>query len=121
MANKTKIIVAYLAGQATQVLIHAMCLNNNMYSYKQIPFCIAAGFVIFFALVMGIQIANGELVQPETKSYAEHLKVEESKVARVSRMLNGFTHGRDIDDLDECDELPEEIKVTNSSITKEQK
>lgn len=58
MTKTTRVILAYAAGQATQVIIHAMCLNNNMYAYRQIPFCIAAGFVILFAILTGVFIAQ---------------------------------------------------------------
>ena len=58
MNKNVSTLLIYAAGQATQIVIHAMCINNNMYSYKQIPFCIAAGFVLFFAVLSGILIAQ---------------------------------------------------------------
>lgn len=58
MTKTTKILLAYAAGQATQLIIHAMVLNNNMYAYRQIPFCCAAGFTILFALITGVFIAQ---------------------------------------------------------------
>ena len=86
MASKTiKILLAYAAGQATQLVIHAMCLSNNMYNYRQIPFCIAGGFVILFAVISGVWIASsrgdGENAA-EKKSYLDWAKIpgEEEEV-----------------------------------------
>lgn len=74
MKNKTAgIIIAYVLGQVTQLIIHGMVLNNNMYAYRQIPFCIAAGFVILFALIAGVALANRtiEKEEKEDKAYWE--------------------------------------------------
>lgn len=94
MKNKTAgIIVAYTLGQVTQLVIHGMVLNNNMYAYRQIPFCIAAGFVILFALIAGVALANRTIEKEDRdywKKYAEipdstktkgglHAKAEELK------------------------------------------
>ena len=78
MAKTTKIIVAYVAGQITQLVVHAIALN--LWNSQQIPFCIAGGFVIFFALISGVFIArntNGE--HEEHKSYLDWAKIPWSK------------------------------------------
>jgi len=79
MSKTVKILLAYVAGQVTQIVIHAMCLTNNMYSYRQIPFCLAAGFVLFFAIVSGVWIANAkEKTEPaHKKTYADYAEIPE--------------------------------------------
>ncbi len=80
MSKTAKVLLAYVAGQVTQIVIHAMCLTNNMYSYRQIPFCLAAGFVLFFAIVSGVWIANAkEKTEPahEKKSYLDYAEIPE--------------------------------------------
>ena len=61
----TGIIVAFIVGQATQLVIHGVELSVNMWANRQIPFCLAGGFVILFALVSGVMIANSRDEQPE--------------------------------------------------------
>lgn len=91
MSKTTKLIVAYVAGQVTQIVIHAMCLNNNMYAYKQIPFCVAAGFVILFAVISGTVIASkDDAGKREKKSYLDYAKVpEEEDIDEVVRLFDG--------------------------------
>ena len=88
MSNPTKILLAFVAGQVTQLVIHAMALANNMYNYKQIPFCAAAGFVIFFAIVSGVWIANGrnDKASPahEKKSYLDWAEIPETEESVVN-------------------------------------
>lgn len=82
MSKTAKVLLAYVAGQATQIVIHAMCLANNMYNYRQIPFCLTAGFVLFFAIVSGVWIANAkEKTEPahEKKSYLDWAKIPEKE------------------------------------------
>jgi len=54
------IVMAYVCGQVTQLVIHGVVLANNMYNYRQIPFCIAGGFVILFAVLSGVWIAGAK-------------------------------------------------------------
>ena len=78
MKNKTtKILVAYIAGQITQLVIHGMCLGFNMYNYRQIPFCAAAGFIIIFAVLAGVYISRNPEEEPkhEKKSYLDWAKI----------------------------------------------
>ena len=86
MANKKVwgVLVAYGLGQVTQLVIHGVCLSNNMYNYRQIPFCIAGGFVILFAVIMGVVIAkqqdaklDAEFSKHSTpkKSYQDYAKI----------------------------------------------
>lgn len=60
----TGIIVAFIVGQATQLVIHGVELSVNMWANRQIPFCLAGGFVILFALVSGVMIASIRDEQP---------------------------------------------------------
>lgn len=80
MGTKTKILVAYVAGQATQLVVHGMALSFNMWNNRQIPFCLAAGFVVFFAILSGVLIAT-EKTEPahEKKSYLDYAKIPEEE------------------------------------------
>jgi hypothetical protein len=76
-------IVAFVLGQATQLVIHGVCLANNMYNYRQIPFCLAGGFVILAAVIGGVVIAREQDDRLEReykhgKNYMEY--VEEARV-----------------------------------------
>jgi len=77
MSSKTiKILVAYVAGQVTQLVVHAMCLNFNMWANRQIPFCTAAGFVVFFAILCGAWIAKDRDEKPaHEKTYKEWAEI----------------------------------------------
>ena len=69
----TKILIAYVLGQVTQLVIHGVELSLLMWDNKQIPFAIAAGFVIFFALLMGVRISTKETAEAHRtyRDYAE--------------------------------------------------
>ncbi len=86
-SNTVKILVAYVMGQATQLVIHGVVLANNMYNYRQIPFCLAGGFVILFAVISGVWIANSksESKEPahEKKTYLDWAKIPEGDVDEV--------------------------------------
>ena len=58
MRRSTKLLIAFVAGQAVQVICHAVAIN--LWSYRQIPFCLAGGFLIAVAVFAGIRIAYGE-------------------------------------------------------------
>lgn len=79
MKNKAAgILIAYVIGQATQLIIHGMCLSFNMYNYRQIPFCAAAGFIIIMAVVAGIQIQKYPTDEPrheQKKTYLDWAKI----------------------------------------------
>ena len=73
------VIVAFVLGQATQLVIHGVCLANNMYNYRQIPFCLAGGFVILAAVIGGVVIAREQDDRLERefkheKSYMEYVE-----------------------------------------------
>lgn len=56
--NGVRILVAFVLGQCVQLVIHAVALN--LWAHRQIPFCMAGGFVIFFAVLMGMRVAVKE-------------------------------------------------------------
>lgn len=90
MKKTTGILVAYLLGQVTQLVIHGMCLSFNMWSNRQIPFCTAAGFIILFAVIAGVYISKpqDEPKHKEKKSYLDWAKIpglkdDEKKEAEI--------------------------------------
>lgn len=66
-----KIIIAFAAGQAVQLIIHAVALN--LWNSRQIPFCMAGGFLILFALIAGAWAAK--LDKPKEKTYLDWAKI----------------------------------------------
>lgn len=91
ITNITKIVIAYVVGQITQLVLHAMVLNWNMWNSEQIPVCMAGGFVILFALLVGIKIATPKQKGEHKKSYLDWAKVPGKKdERRTSEMDEGF-------------------------------
>lgn len=89
MSKAAKLLVAYALGQATQLVIHGVALTNNLYNYRQIPFCLACGFVILFAVISGVWIASGKTAGEHTaekKSYLDWAKIPEDEM----EVLNPF-------------------------------
>lgn len=60
--SSTKLIVAFVLGQVTQIIIQAMEISFAMWDSRRLVFSIAAGFVILFAVIMGVRIAAKETV-----------------------------------------------------------
>ena len=58
--NSTKILIAFALGQITQLVLQGVVISVNMWDNRRIPFCAAAGFVILFAVIMGVRIAAKE-------------------------------------------------------------
>lgn len=55
-----RVLIAFILGQAVQLIVHAVALNFNMWNSNQIPWCAAAGFIITVAVFAGIRIAVKE-------------------------------------------------------------
>ncbi len=108
-----KVIIAFTAGQALQLTIHAVALN--LWNHQQIPFCAAGGFLVLVALIAG---AWGSLwTEPtvERETYIQHARVPEPGEAKIANIF-GRKAAKEIEDMDEVDELPKEITVTNTGI-----
>ena len=84
--------IAYTLGQLTQLFLHWMCLENNLYIYRQITFCAIAGAVILVAIIIGTVIGEDKAYygsheereedigyHPVQKTYAEYVKDAESQ------------------------------------------
>ena len=69
--NSTKILIAYVLGQATQLVIQGVEISFAMWDNRRIPFALAAGFVILFAVIMGVRIAAKETAEVH-RSYREY-------------------------------------------------
>ena len=55
-----RLLIAFICGQAVQLVCHAVALN--LWEYRQIPFCLAAGFLVATAVFAGMRIATRESV-----------------------------------------------------------
>lgn len=72
MKNTVKIIIAFIIGQIVQLVIHGMALSFNMWNNRQIPFCMAGGFVILFAVIAGAYIAREKEEPKHEKTYLDY-------------------------------------------------
>ena len=84
MKGKTaKVLAAYVLGQATQLIVHAVVLNFNMWNNRQIPFCMAAGFVVLFAVIAGVVLSETEGAKDEpshAKTYKDYAEIPKSNM-----------------------------------------
>lgn len=64
MKKSTAIMLAFVLGQGVQIVCHAVALN--LWEYRQIPFCLAAGFLVAVAVFAGVNIARGDEGKPMT-------------------------------------------------------
>ena len=69
MSKTTKLLLAYLLGNAVQVLLHL--LAKNTYMMRPILFCIAAGVVVFALILFGVAISKTE---QKPRHYAEYVE-----------------------------------------------
>ena len=89
--------IAYTLGQLTQLFLHWLCLENNLYVYRQIPFCAIAGAVILVAIIIGTVIGEDKAYygsheereedigyHPVQKTYAEYVAESEESEPQVS-------------------------------------
>lgn len=72
--NSTKILIAFLIGQAVQVVIQGVEIGFAMWDNQRIGFSLAAGFLIFAAVLGGVRIAARETAaaHQEHKSYSDY-------------------------------------------------
>ena len=71
MKNSVKVMIAFILGQATQVVIHAV--SFNFWESRQIPFCIAGGFLVAVAVFMGMRVAKQD-EPPKPVSYLDFVE-----------------------------------------------
>ena len=84
--------IAYTLGQLTQLFLHWMCLENNLYVYRQILFCSIAGAVLLVAIIIGTVIGEDKAYygsheereedigyHPVEKTYDEYVKDAEAQ------------------------------------------
>ena len=66
-------VLWFLIGQGVQLVLHG--ISQNFWEYRQIPFCIAGGFFVFFFLFAGMWITAREAESDRTHSdyFGEHL------------------------------------------------
>lgn len=65
----TQIILAFVVGQVTQLVLQAVVVSLSLWDSNRIPFCAAAGFIVLFAVIMGVRIAGRD-----NKSHYEDLQ-----------------------------------------------
>lgn len=56
--KSTRLLVAFILGQAVQVILHAVCLDY--WEQYQIPFCVAGGLLVAVAVFAGVRMAYRE-------------------------------------------------------------
>ena len=78
-----KLLIAYTLGQITQLVLHGMVVSLSMWDNRRVVFCAAGGFVILFAVVVGVFIASDRTVgehAAEKKSYLDWAKIPEDEM-----------------------------------------
>lgn len=75
--QSTKILLAFVIGQAIQVVFHAV--SFAYWESQRIPFCIAAGVIITAAVFMGVRIAARETAQSIPRTYTYYAEEEAEK------------------------------------------
>ncbi len=71
MPNSRRILFAYVAGQATQIVMSVIA--KSMYVNKMILWTAAAGFLLAFALFVGVCIGGGEVKKRNTRKEKHHV------------------------------------------------
>ena len=92
--------IAYTLGQLTQLFLHWMCLENNLYVYRQILFCSIAGAVLLVAIIIGTVIGEDKAYygsheereedigyHPVEKTYIEYAKEAEAQETAVQESM----------------------------------
>lgn len=114
-----KIIIAFGIGQMLQIILLWLA-ERITYSNNVFGFCVVGGVIVLIAVVIGaegslIELAALENAQtPEVK--VEQAEKKESAIEVIGRIFPSWTSHRDIEDMDEADELPKEVQVTNSNV-----
>lgn len=58
MKQSTKLLIAFILGQAVQIVLHAVSMN--FWENRRILFCVAAGFLVAVAVFAGVCINREE-------------------------------------------------------------
>lgn len=74
MKKSTKLLIAFILGQAVQVILHAVSMN--FWENRRILFCCAAGFLVSVAVFAGVCITKEETLTFEdyANGKANHLR-----------------------------------------------
>lgn len=68
MGCNAKVLIAFVAGQFVQVIAHLIAKTN--YMQRPVLFCIAAGFLVFVAVLAGVILGKDD--KPKKKSYKDY-------------------------------------------------
>lgn len=81
MGKTAKVMIAYVLGQATQLILHGVCVSTSVWLNRHIPFCAAGGVLVLVAVICGVALAkDGEHRQDPEHNYIvpiESVKDEE--------------------------------------------
>ena len=112
-----KIIIAFAAGQGLQLLINYLS-HDMVYQNQQVWFCAGAGIIVLVAMIVGAwPILWNAPVAGERKTYLDHAKIPETVEATVNQIFS--KRPKPVEDMDEVAPLPQEVTVTNTSVTRE--
>ena len=78
MNKSVSLLIAFAVGQITQLILHGMVVSLNMWDSRRVIFCGAFGFVILFAAISGVVIANKQderLDREFKRSYLDYAEV----------------------------------------------
>lgn len=77
------VLLAFVLGQAVQLVLHGMVVSLSMWDNRRVIFCAAFGFVILAAVIAGVVIAGDqdEKLKREfegKKTYMEYAEASEN-------------------------------------------
>lgn len=90
IGTSKKLLIAFAVGQITQLVLHGMVVSLNMWDNRRVLFCAAFGFVILFAAISGVVIADKQDAKlerefKEKKSYLDWAKISEGEADAVNK------------------------------------
>ena len=118
-----KIIAAFAAGQGLQILL--LYLSEQLtYSDRALGFCAGVGIIVLVALIVGAWGAFFSPAAPATyQDFAEapkHTKAPKAPDQVKLKQIFPQWMIEDVQDMDEVDVLPDEIRVSNDSLRREE-
>ena len=82
MGNLPKILLAYVLGQATQLILHGVCVSTSIWLNRHIPFCAAGGGMVLIAVICLVALASDNERNPDPETTymdRQHIPMESIK------------------------------------------
>lgn len=91
MSKTLKYLMFFVAGQATILFLLWLSLNNNLYSYRLVPFCTVCGIIIDLCIVFGAMLNDVPNEEPpkekHNKSYMDYVRENTDKEDNLDEVI----------------------------------